>query len=58
MTELAGDGIWPIALLALFELAFVLLLLSRRRRRASDRKPLVMDVLKLAARPRAAGRIP
>lgn len=56
MNELFGDATWPIVLLGLFELAFVLLLLSRKRRRGSTGKPLVEDVLRLASRPRDVGR--
>lgn len=51
MKELLGDATWPIVLLVLFEVAFALFLLPRRRRRGSGGKRLVEDVLKLAARP-------
>lgn len=54
MSGLLGDAAWPIALLVLFELVLVLRLLSRRRERGHTGKPLVEDVLKLAARPRDA----
>ncbi len=50
MNELLGDATWPVLLLVLFELAFVVLLLAKRRRRGSSGKPLVEDVLRLAAR--------
>jgi len=56
ITELPGDAILPVLVLVLFELAFVLLLLSRRRHRGASGKPLVDDVLRLAARSRGVQR--
>jgi hypothetical protein len=55
-TELLGDATWPVLVLVIFEVVFVFLLLSRRRQRGHSDKPLVDDVLRLAARPRGVQR--
>lgn len=51
---MASDSLWSIALLAVFELSFVLMLLARRRGRPPE-KPLIQDVYRLAGRARRVG---